>query len=169
MRRLKKITPKRIRSWAPCTEWADGDRIEVAFRANKLRSAAPLQIAPCKDISAEDRLWLLLREEIIPARELRLLACKWAERALRADRKAGREPDERSWNAVSVARRFANGKATSEELEAAREAAWLAAWWAAWEAAREAAREAAWKAAWKAAREAQLRDVIRTLETLDTD
>ena len=58
---------------------------------------------------------------------LRLFACDCAERALTAEREAGREPDKRSWTAIEVARRFAEGNATLEELSAARSAAWMAA------------------------------------------
>ncbi|KYZ79021.1 hypothetical protein PTBPS01_03890 [Burkholderia pseudomallei] len=50
--------------------------------------------------------------------------------------------DQRSKDALNVAERFANGKATDEE----RVAAWVAAW--------AAARDAAWVAAWAAARDA---------------
>ena len=88
-------------------------------------------------------------------RELRLFACDCAERALRREREAGHEPDPRSWNAITVARRFAAGEATAEELAAADAAAradaaaWAAAWAAA--AARAAADAAAWAAAWAAA------------------
>ena len=57
-------------------------------------------------------------------------ACWCAEQALKAERKAGREPDERSWAAIRVKRRWLKGQATDEQ----------------WEAARAAAREAAWAA-----------------------
>ena len=66
--------------------------------------------------------------------------------------------DDRSRNAVKIAEQFANGKATKEELAAARPALWDAARPAAWAAARDAARPAAWAAArdaaWHAARPA---------------
>jgi len=68
--------------------------------------------------------------------------------------------DQRSKNALLVARRYAEGKATDEELSAARAAAWAAARDAAWAAARAAAWDAAWAAArdaaWDAARDAQI-------------
>ena len=82
--------------------------------------------------------------------------------------------DPRSLAALEVAERFAHGRATSEELSAARDAAraaaraaqaaWAAgdaardaayaAWDAAWDAAGDAAEYAAWAAAWAAARAA---------------
>ena len=88
---------------------------------------------------------------------LRHFACDCAEAALLGERKAGREPDPRSWAAIEVARRFADGEATKEELAAASaagDAAASAAGDAAWDAA-SAARDAvaaADAAAWAAAR-----------------
>ena len=57
--------------------------------------------------------------------------------------------DSRSTNALDVVERFANGKATKEELEAARDAAYAASA-DAWAAARDA-ESAAWAAASAAA------------------
>jgi hypothetical protein len=62
--------------------------------------------------------------------------------------------DERSKNALRVARNHADGKATDDELaaawaaarDAAGDATWAAAWAAASAAARDAARDAAWDA-----------------------
>ena len=51
--------------------------------------------------------------------ELRNWACDCAERAL----KKAKVTDEQSWNAIKVARLFNVGKATKEELAAARDAA----------------------------------------------
>ena len=88
---------------------------------------------------------------------LRLFACWCAEQALRAERKAGREPDMRSWKSVRVARRFACGSATTDELAAANAAAnaatcatananaWAAANAAGWATAKDAM-GAAWAA-----------------------
>jgi len=62
--------------------------------------------------------------------------------------------DQRSINALDVAERYANGKATEEELAAARDAAEdaaSAAAYAAWDVAYAAARAAAWAAAEDAA------------------
>ena len=88
---------------------------------------------------------------------LRLCAADFAERALMRERKAGREPDKRSWAVIEAARQFANGKISREQLDDARDdardahssaapAAALAAS-AALAAARDDARVAAWDAA----------------------
>ena len=57
------------------------------------------------------------------ARLLREFACDVAEESLLAERSAGREPDPRLFDAISVMRRFMAGDAT----EAERSAAWSAA------------------------------------------
>lgn len=72
---------------------------------------------------------------------LRAWACDCAERALRK----AKVTDERSWNAIKVARDYNEGKATREDLDAARDAAWAAARDATRDAMRAAAR-AAWAA-----------------------
>jgi hypothetical protein len=90
-------------------------------------------------------------------RELRLFACDCAERALKREGRARREPDARSWAAIDIARRFATGNATAEELEAASSAASDAVSWAGRAAAcagRAAACAATWPGAMAAARAA---------------
>ena len=72
-------------------------------------------------------------------RTARLFAADCAKAALLGERGSGREPDERSWTAIEVAIRFAEGDATVNELAAAGAAAWAAA--------RDAARDAVWAAA----------------------
>ncbi len=87
-------------------------------------------------------------------RECRLFACDVAEEALHL----AKVEDPRSWKAIEVSRKFADGQATDKDLAAARDAAraaaWDAAWAAAWDAAWAAARDAAWAAARDAARAA---------------
>jgi hypothetical protein len=125
----------------------------------------------------DDALWAL--RAVLPEQEkdrdrlARLFACDCAEAVLHIYDKDYPD-DNRPREAVRVARAFAEGKATGDELaaamdaaraaarDAARDAAWDAAWaaaWAAardaaWDAARDAARDAAWAAAWAAARAA---------------
>ena len=99
-------------------------------------------------------LWLLARTTLNQDDpRLRLMACDFAEAAL-IYVPAG---EDRPRQAIEVARRFAAGDATREELAAARDAAGAAARAAAWDAAgaaRAAARDAAWDAAGDAARAA---------------
>ena len=88
------------------------------------------------DVVDADKMTVVRSARIIaPTRwdesSARLFACDCAARALRRERRAGREPDKRSWKAIKVARRYAKGKATKAELTAARTAAgyvWDVAW-----------------------------------------
>lgn len=72
-------------------------------------------------------------------RELRLFACDEAEKFLEAERDKGREPDQRSWDAIKISRAFANGETAREVLTAAGDATSYAA--------RATARYTAWAAA----------------------
>lgn len=106
-------------------------------------------------------LWVATRPGVLTGRDLRLFACWSVRQAWHL------LSDQRRRDAVEVAKRFAVGEASEEELstadmwEAARAAAWEAAtaaacaaaaeWSASWEAARAAATPAAWKAARAAA------------------
>ena len=92
-------------------------------------------------------------------RTLRLFAIWCARNTPLADGRVTGDllTDPRSLAALDVAERYAAGKATDEELAAARDAAWAAASDAAGDAARDAAWAAAWDAAeasWAAARDA---------------
>jgi len=88
-----------------------------------------------------------------------------ATRALKRERKAGREPDKRSWAAIKAKEDWLAGRITDDELFAARDAARAArdaaraardaSWAAAWDAAWAAARDASWAAAWDVARAAE--------------
>jgi hypothetical protein len=96
-------------------------------------------------------LWLFARTTLTQDDpRLRLMACDFAEASL-VYVPAG---EDRPRRAIEVARRFAAGDATREELSAARAAAGAAAGAAAWAAAGAAAEDAAEDAAWAAARAA---------------
>ena len=132
--------------WLGPTIWRveiDGERIEQ----------------PDKIIARRGRL--LDRCDWWNKKSARLFAVACARRALEREQQAGREPDIRSWNALTVATAHANGLSTKAQLAAAEDAArdaWAAraagatrdAAWAAWAAARDAAWTAAGDAAWAA-------------------
>ncbi len=115
-------------------------------------------------VAGEDKIVVrhvrLVRELNWNERTARLFAADCAERVL----KVAKVTDKRSWAAVEVARKYANGQATDKELSAAQSAArlaarsaaesaaWSAARLAARLAARSAAESAAESAAWSAAR-----------------
>jgi hypothetical protein len=109
-------------------------------------------------IDAEDKIVvskarLVRKVDTWNERTARLFACDCAERVLPIYEKKYPD-DKRPREAIAVSRRYADGKATKEELAAARDAAWDAARAAAGAAAGDAARAAAWAAAWDAARDA---------------
>ena len=130
---------------------------------------APIPLSRILDINGlDDCLWALRatpnEQDAERDRKARLFAV-WCcrEMPLHDGRKMwDLLTDERSRNAVDVAERFANGKATQEELAAA----WGAARAAARDAARAAAWDAAWAAAWAAARAAQNVELERRLFNL---
>jgi hypothetical protein len=145
-----KVTATQIMSWEPCDRYPE-KRVKELFSGRKYLTA--LDVLEL-DIPSEDKLWAVLRKEMIPEKTLHEFACQVAENALLKERERGREPHEASWKAIEVKRAWLEGKATDEELAAARAAARDAAWDAARAAARDAARAAAWDAAWAAARAA---------------
>ena len=116
------ITPADIAGMSTCPTWTKA-RINAVFARRGVTSASLLEIAGCGEVPLGDRLWLLLREEFIPARELRLLACQWAREqvAFASSRPMMIRIDPRSIKAIDVAERYANGDATDEELATARE------------------------------------------------
>ncbi len=101
-----------------------------------------LDVLDVTDCPAADRLWVVLREECVSSRTLRLFAVWCARQALALVD----NPDQRSVAACDTAERFANGEATERERAAAWAAASTAARDAAWAAASTAARDAAWAA-----------------------
>jgi hypothetical protein len=113
--------------------------------------------------SVYESVRLVRRVAVVDDRLLRLFAADCAERVLHLIPEPYRTT---CANTIEVARRFAEGKATRDELAAAGDAAGAAVWaaaraavWdaaraAAWDAAWDAARAAAWDAAWDAARAA---------------
>lgn len=104
-----KITRKMLQDWHGC------EKVEELTPADGL---TPLEIARLT-IPAIDRLRVLIHPEVIPNRELRLLACKFARDACA---RAGLT-HQATLNAIAVAERHAKGEATFEELVAAYKAA----------------------------------------------
>ena len=140
---LKYFDIKDVRKWNPCYD-------PIKHLQNGIRYNA-VKILVREDISCEDRLWVVLRTDLVSEKLMRLFAV-WCARQVQHLMK-----DDRSIKALDVAEAFANGLATKEELAAAWAAAWDAAWdarTAAGDAARDAARAAAGDAARAAARAA---------------
>jgi len=176
---LKRFTIDQVMPWRPCYS---REEVAAVFGRYKYMTLARLLASKLSDA---DKLWCLLRPEVIPEKQLHLLACEYAERALKRERKAGREPDPRSWAAVETKRRWVAGEASDEELSAARASARAAArasasaraWAAAsaeasaWASASASASASAWAAAsaWVSAsasaeRKWQLQQAIKATE-----
>ncbi len=122
--------------------------------ANYIRDNNIKEPFDCKIIKesndVDDFLWVMCHEQFIDAKTLRLFAVWCAREVL----KLIKNPDPRSIKACDVTEKFANGKATQEELNIAKDAAWDAAWTAGADAARAATARVAARAAIGAARAA---------------
>ena len=99
---------------------------KVAALFGDRESMTALEWCDREDVPILDRVWALCHWGILSDGVIRLLACYWAEQTLLSERAAGREPDQRSWDAIIVARQFAHGEATRKDLDAASDAAWAA-------------------------------------------
>lgn len=105
---------------------------EIREIAGDKQDWSALDILRLESVSAEDKLWAVLRTEFLDDRTLRLFACWCARQA--------NPTDPRSIQAIEVAERYANGEATEKELYDAKSAATTdAVWAAAWSAVARAA------------------------------
>ena len=170
MKKKKTITIEKIMSFNPCYIWPEEKIVEaIGGRAIDI-----IDFCHLKTVPHTDKLWLLLRPDYISDKNMRLLACTWAERVLSIFEK--KYPgDGRPRAAIQVSRKFAEGLATHEELAAARAAARAASAAAsdASAAARAAASAAAWAAsaaasdaAWAAAWDEQIDNIVEVLKNV---
>lgn len=150
---MKKLTLAAIREWGPCYDPAE----KFAEWLDPKWKGTIVDLLKEERVPVEDRIWCAAH--YMDDKQARLFAVWCAREALKLDK----TPDPRSVNACDIAERFAHGKATPEELEAAREAAWAAAREAAWAASREAAWAASWAAARAASREAAWEGQVKKL------
>jgi hypothetical protein len=151
--KISEFDAEKIDAWEPCYP------ASKHIKPGEIHTV--ITLLDRKDIPFDDRLWVIMRDELVSDKLMRLFAV-WCARQVQHLMK-----DERSIKALDVVEAFANGNATKEELaaawaaalgaalgaagSAARDAAESAARDAAESAARDAARAAAWAAAWAAA------------------
>ena len=143
---MKTVTVEQFRKFGPCwLETVEG-RGKFARIAAVKNEWTALDVLNLPDVSAQDKLWSVLREEFIEAPILHEFACRCAEYAL----SFVESPDPRSIAAIEAKRKWLRGEITDVELYAARIAARDAAWAAAQvvaratsTAARDDARDAA--------------------------
>lgn len=117
---IKQFNYDDVVSWKPCY-----DPVEYL---GKTWTGTAIDILEMNHIPFNDRLWVVMRPELLSEKLMRLFAVWSYRETLRFIS----NPDPRSIYAANVAEAFALGKATEEELKAAREAALAAALAAAW-------------------------------------
>jgi hypothetical protein len=141
---MKTATVNDIMGRQPCSDYTR-ERVTALWDGREALSA--LDILGL-EIPVDDRFWAIFHNLFFTDKELRLMACDFAESTLHLYTGDSPAPAE----AIRVSRLYANGEASSEDLDAARDAAWDAASEAAdRDAASEAAARAAARAAWGAA------------------
>jgi hypothetical protein len=133
---MKVLTMQTLRSYNPC--------YDPSKYLPEDWTGTVLDIVKNDEIPWDDRLWVVMRNDLVSDRLMRMFAV-WCARQVQH-----LITDERILKALEVAERFANGLVTNEELATAGAAAWVAAG----DAARTAAGAAAWAAAWAAAGDA---------------
>ena len=153
-RHRKTLTVDEIMAMRPCEGWPR-DRVAALFGVRKRLGLKHLESFSEEVVPLKDRVWLLL--QMVSDEEKHLLACRFAERALRRERKVGRDPAPACWEAIRVKRLWARGKATDEELEAGYSAACSAGYSAAYSAGYSDAYSAACSDACSAAYSAERR------------
>lgn len=121
---LRMFDIKYVRSLDPCYAPEKFLKTGVRYSAVSILQDAKIPFV--------DRLWVVLRTDLVSEKLMRLFAV-WSARQVQHLME-----DNRSVNALKVAEKFANGFATQEELSAASGAAWSAASSAARYAARDA-------------------------------
>ena len=147
---MKTITYEQFLEFDPCYLYDPEKKALMESIAQRREHWSAMDILELENIPAADRLWAVLREELIDAPILHEFACRCAERAL----SRVENPDPRSVRAIEIKRAWIRGEATDDELEAAQAAAHAAAWEDAGAAARAAAWNTAWAAIWDATRDA---------------
>ena len=163
---MKSITYEEFLEFGPCYLDDPKEKALMDSIAQRQERWTALDILGLEEIPEVDKLWAVLREELIEPEKLHKFACLCAERAL----SRVENPDPRSIAAIAAKRAWLRGEITDAELklaegaardaasaaarDAASDAAWAAARAAAWAAAWAAARAAAWAAAWDAAGDA---------------
>ena len=111
---MQTVTLEQFMTFDPC--WEESDILTITGDKTEWNA---LEVLAVDSVSAEDRLWVVLREEFLPAEILHEFACRCAEKALALVD----NPDPRSVAAIDAKRKWLRGEIT----DSARDAAWAAA------------------------------------------
>jgi hypothetical protein len=103
------ITIDQVMAWKPCYSQ---EQVEELFAG---RDFLTIEDIYALDISAKDRFWVLLREELIPAAVLHEFACRIAEQVLTLKS----ESDPRCVAAIAAKRAWVRGEIDNAQLRAA--------------------------------------------------
>lgn len=156
---MKSITYEEFLEFGPCYLDDPKEKALMDSIAQRQDRWTALDILELEEIPDEDKLWCVLREELIEPEKLHEFACVCAERALRRVE----NPDPRSVAAIEAKRAWMKGEISDAELAAARAAARAAAWASERDAARAAERDAAWAAERDAERAWQVEELKKLL------
>jgi hypothetical protein len=137
---------KLLRSFNPCYD-------PIKYLPENWQGTA-IDILQHDSISHSDKMWAVLRPEILSDKVLRLFAISCARSCIQYATKESQGILEQT---IEVAYKFAHGQATEEE----RSAAWSAAW-----SAAKSAESAAWSAE-SAAQKNQIKNLVQLIELLD--
>lgn len=150
---MKMITADLVMTFGPCED----DWPESRVRKYLPEPITVIDLLKLQAVLPEYRLWVALRTKVINENLLRRFVCDCAERSLKRRQESGLVVDQRSWNAVTVSRMYADRRATIVELGDVHDAAWWAAQeieskelsplsWAAWSASWASGENMNWAA-----------------------
>lgn len=140
---MKTVSEEKFRRFGPCWLETREGRERFAKVAALRDEWTAYDVLALPDVSIEDKLWSVLREEFIDAPVLHEYACRCTEYALSLIN----NPDTRSVAAIEAKRKWLRGEIDDSALAAAQANARAAAM----DAASTAARAAVWEGAWAAA------------------
>ena len=176
---LPTVTYEQFLKFEPCWLYDKRKSTRLKKIGSRKREWNALDVLRLEEVTIEDRMWAVLREEFLPAHLLHEYACRCADYVLsKID-----NPDPRSVNAIKAKRKWLRGEISNKELTTARNEARAVAWNAALDVALDAtwvsARDAAWNAAldvalgaaraaaldvaWVSARDAAWKDMLDIL------
>ena len=144
---LPTVTYEQFLKFEPCWLYDKRKSTRLKKIGSRKREWNALDVLRLEEVTIEDRMWAVLREEFLPAHLLHEYACRCADYVLsKID-----NPDPRSVNAIKAKRKWLRGEISNKELATARNEARAVAWNAALDVALDAtwvsARDAAWNAA----------------------